>query len=105
MPETINTVQFIVRMVTSNAIISYLNKERTAKDTVVRIKLATKSHRMARSSIPPAETVAELISDVTLPVNKIDVIKEKLLEHEYVKKVEIQRNNREIELTLTRTIE
>jgi hypothetical protein len=48
---------------------------------------------------------AILISDVTLPQDKIDVIKEKLLEHEYVKKVEIQRNNREIELTLTRTIE
>ena len=48
---------------------------------------------------------AILISDVTLPLDKIDIIKEKLLEHEYVKKVEIQRNNREIELTLTRTIE
>jgi hypothetical protein len=48
---------------------------------------------------------AILISDVTLPSDKIDIIKEKLLEHEYVKKVEIQRNNREIELTLTRTIE
>ena len=50
------------------------------------------------------DKAAILISDVTLPADKLDVIKEKLLEHEYVKKVEIQRNNREIELTLTRTI-
>jgi hypothetical protein len=90
MPETINTVQFMVSIVTSNATISYLNKERTVKDTMVRIKLATKSHRMARSSIPPAKTVAELISDVTLPVNKIDVIKEKLLEHEHVKRLKFK---------------
>ena len=51
------------------------------------------------------DKAALLISDVTLPANKIDVIEEKLLEHEYVKKVEVQRNNREIELTLNRTIE
>jgi hypothetical protein len=45
-----------------------------------------------------------LITDVTLPTDKIDEIKEKLLDHEYVTKVEIQRENREIELSLNRTI-
>ncbi len=48
---------------------------------------------------------AILITDVTLPSDKIDQIKEKLLGHEYVKNVEIQRENREIELTLNRKIE
>lgn len=50
------------------------------------------------------EKSAILISDLTLPSEKIDIIKEKLLEHDYVKKVEIQRNNHEIELTLNRKI-
>jgi hypothetical protein len=46
-----------------------------------------------------------LISDVTLPSEKLDEIKEKLLEHEYVTNVEIQRKNREIDLSLNRSME
>ena len=46
-----------------------------------------------------------LISDVTLPSDKLDLIKEKFLEHEYVSNVEIERKNREINLSLNRSME
>ena len=46
-----------------------------------------------------------LITDVTLPSDKLEVIKEKFLEHEYVTNVEIERKNREINLSLNRSME
>jgi len=42
---------------------------------------------------------------MNFPTEKIDEIKEKLLEHEYVTDVKIVRNNREILLALDRSVE
>jgi hypothetical protein len=57
-PETISTAQFNAMIVTSNMAMSYLSKERPAKDPIAKTKLMTKSHRIARSSLPPAKTPA-----------------------------------------------
>ena len=46
-----------------------------------------------------------IISDMNFPSERTDEIKEKLLKHEYVTEVRIERNNREILLTLDRSIE
>ena len=46
-----------------------------------------------------------ILSDMNFPSEKSDEIKEKLLKHEYVTDVRIVRNNREILLTLDRTVE
>jgi hypothetical protein len=46
-----------------------------------------------------------ILSDMNFPSERTDEIKEKLLKHEYVTEVRIERNNREILLTLDRSIE
>ncbi len=46
-----------------------------------------------------------ILSDMNFPTEKTDEIKEKLMEHEYVTDVKIERNNREILLALDRSVE
>ena len=57
-PEIISTVQIIEMIITSNMTISYFIKDVKRNDPMAKIKLMTKIHFIARSSLPPLKTVA-----------------------------------------------